>query len=181
MSTNGPSNDEVESIDAAMGGDMSPARSQSSVPDTDRVGYEEMVARAAEYLREGLCEISQIKPKEYHEASDEQFLDDVKERLEQTTSTDEDQETVKESDAQTVDWDALWAEFGFDEPDALGNEYISNTQLTAALECTSQACPSGGDVIGEAVEDGELQRLTIAGTDGEMGTRGFVRTQGGQL
>lgn len=71
----------------------------------------------------------------------------------------------------TVDWPALWDEFGFDSPDVVGNEFASGTQLVAAIESSEQDIagdPSGH--IASAVDDGVLHKLTTAGGV----TRGYV-------
>lgn len=86
----------------------------------------------------------------------------------QTTeqSTDHAQVLDQAETTTNVDWAALWEEFGFDTPDAAGNEFVSDTALVAALQSTDQ--PLAGDAEGhidEAVDDGVLvKRYDDAGT-----------------
>jgi len=72
--------------------------------------------------------------------------------------------------AAEVDWGALWDEFGFDTPDAAGDEYASDTQLHAAVEASEQGIEGGAEsLIQGAVEAGTLQQLEVPAT-----TRGYV-------
>lgn len=172
------SDDEV-SMAAAMGG-AEEQDTTTHVPEADRIAYDEMVKRGAEFLQGGVVEISQLQPKEYHEATDEEFLADVQDKLnEERGESEESQTTSRETDANTVDWDALWEEFGFDSPGPDGHKYISSTQLKTALECTDQACPSGKATISQAAEDGDLHEVTARNEDGQITTLGYVRTPGG--
>lgn len=92
-------------------------------------------------------------------------------------AADDDQEAddaADDSDDRSVDWEALWKEFGFDSPDACGNHFASKTQLLAALECTEENCPAGEDVIKRGVRDGPLKKLQKANGNGELSTRGYA-------
>lgn len=74
-----------------------------------------------------------------------------------------------------IDWAELWAEFGFDTPDTDGNEYVSRTQLEAAIDASDQNIVGDArGIITDAVDDGVLHKLTASGTHGEALTRGFV-------
>ncbi len=66
--------------------------------------------------------------------------------------------------ATDVDWDALWDEFGFDSPDAAGNDFVSNTHLSAALESSDQSVTAPAARIEAAVNNQILiKRQTAAG------------------
>jgi len=86
-------------------------------------------------------------------------------------------EAAAEQDAQTtntVDWGALWEEFGFDTADAAGNQFASGTQLVAAIQSTDQSVtgdPEG--LIKSGVDGGQLHKLTV-----DRGLRGYIYTGG---
>lgn len=89
-------------------------------------------------------------------------------------------EPIKINDGPTtaseVDWAALWDEFGFDTPDAAGDQYASDTQLHAAVEASEQGIDGGAEsLIQDAVDDGKLRKLEIPAT-----TRGYVLQRGGE-
>lgn len=170
--------DDEVSIGAAMGG-TEQDQDTTHVPEADRMSYEDAVARAAEFLQQGLMDVSQVKPKQYHDVSEDQFFADVQDKLNEGSEGNETAETAIETDPNSVDWDALWEEFGFDSPGPDGHKYISTTQLRTALECTDQACPSGMPTISQAADDGELHKVTAAGEGGMTATLGYVRTPGG--
>lgn len=76
---------------------------------------------------------------------------------------------------QEVDWAALWEEFGFDTPNAIGSIVISKTQLTGAIESSDQNISlSTDDAIDWATEHDILLKKEIRGWEGEMQLRGFI-------
>jgi len=83
-------------------------------------------------------------------------------------------DAAADSDERSVDWEALWEEFGFDSPDACGNHFASPTQLRAALECSEQNCPTGDGVIKQAVREGPLKKLQKANHNGDLAVRGYA-------
>lgn len=68
--------------------------------------------------------------------------------------------------ATDVDWAAHWEKFGFDTPDAAGNEFASDSQLTAAVQSSDRNI--AGDAEGhidQGVDDSVLiERYTDGGT-----------------
>lgn len=81
------------------------------------------------------------------------------------------------TDADQIDWGALWEEFGFDTPDADGSMAISETQLTLALEASEQDI--GGTYrqhVRDAVEAGTLAVKTRTAADSAAGnvTLGYI-------
>lgn len=83
-------------------------------------------------------------------------------------------ETIQINDGPTsaaeVKWGALWAEFDFGEPDAAGNQYATDTQLHAAVECSEQGIRGDPEtLINDAVDAGTLRELKLPAT-----TRGYV-------
>jgi hypothetical protein len=154
-----------EAIDAGAAMGSAENTESTPVPERDRVGYEELVRRASDLVDSGEMAIEQIAPKDYHDKDVDTFRAHVRERLDGANSTTDDE------DVTSVDWVALWEEYGFDSPDAAGNEFVSKTQLTGAIAASDQGV--AGDPLGhveEAVDDGLLRKLTTAtGT-----TRGYV-------
>jgi len=92
--------------------------------------------------------------------------------MSKTGSTTADaQSTTTADEAQTVDWGDLWEEFGFDSEDGAGCDFISKTQLAAALQCSDQDLEGGWEnLIQDGVDDVALvEQRTDAGA-----LRGYV-------
>lgn len=76
---------------------------------------------------------------------------------------DADQDTIaigeSITEAENIDWQALWEEFGFDTPDAIDSVIQPETRLVGALESSDQGI--GGDaetLISDAVDNGTLKK-----------------------
>ena len=68
------------------------------------------------------------------------------------------------TNAEAIDWAALWEEFGFDTPDANGDLLASRTQLQAALEASDQDISGDAEQqIDDAVDVGDLDEVTLDG------------------
>lgn len=161
--------DEDLTTSAVMGSSGSASQS-SSVPERDRVAYDELVQRAAEFVDEGVREIDAVQPKEYHDADAEQFRADVRDRL-----AEADREDTSDDGVTSVDWPALFAEFGFDTPDVDGNRWVSKTQLVGAVKCSEQGI--AGDATGHIEDAVEGGLLTEVKADGGA-LRGYVHVGG---
>lgn len=93
-----------------------------------------------------------------------------------SADTDADAQPSTTETTTTVDWAALWDEFGFDTENGVSAEHISKTQLRAALECTEQNSASGQSVIDAAVDDVVLVERR---TENDV-LLGYVHVGGGQ-
>jgi hypothetical protein len=83
--------------------------------------------------------------------------------------------SVQEETGGTVDWQDLWAEFGFDSPDAAGVVVAPRTKLRTALEATEQDFDGTPlDAIATAVDQGELREDIARGHDGQELLRGYL-------
>lgn len=165
----GERQDDQLNAGAVMGADDKSTTS-SSVPERDRIAYDDLVQRAAEFVDDGVRELDQLEPKEYHDVDAEQFRVDVCERL-----ADAGREDTSDDGATSVSWSALFAEFGFDTPDVDGNHWVSRTQLVGAVKCSDQGI--AGDAKGritDAVDDGVLSEVRSDG--GAL--RGYVYVGG---
>jgi hypothetical protein len=110
----------------------------------------------------------------------EAFVEDietVREEHQRSLEADEpDTEETTDADYEVgdIDWAALWQEFSFETPDAVGSRVVSTTQLTAAVDVTDQGIP--GDPVGHiraAVDAGLLQEVYTEGDAGRT-LRGYV-------
>jgi len=128
------------------------SHSDRPTAEQDQIAFSEFVDRAAEMVADGLVEFHELTAKEYHDESDDDLRDAVAAQLDGEGDVDDAVEGGQESrsdaydDPRSVDWAALWEEFGFDTPDATGSKIISDTQLTAALDVAEQ--PLQGDAEG---------------------------------
>lgn len=157
----------------------------------ERTRYEEVVRNAAWLVHEGVVAFDEVAvPQTFAEAedqtdvTDEQLREDVKEYMPRVEAADpktQNHETASvEESSSTVDWEAIWDEFGFGTPDAAGFAGASRTQLELALDCSEQNLTvSVQGAIGGAVEGGELDTVGAVGGDGQPTIRGYRLGGGG--
>lgn len=146
---------------------------------TDETEYSTLVASAADGLYAGYLSWEDIELPEDVDVDWAAFEADVEDKV--ATIADRRENGTDEGDesdgtaVDELDWQALWAEFGFDTRDAAGCAYASKTQLVAAIQSTAQGY--SGDAIAtitSAVEDGPLHRVETATEDGATTLRGYV-------
>lgn len=152
--------------------------------------YEQLVREGAWYVHDGLYPIDELEvPQRIHEAddqpdvTDEEFRDDIREYMEKVEVADPKTKN-NERDAQQsiseLDWAALWDEFGFGEPDAVGFRGASLTQLRLAIDATDQGVNVAPEVaINDAVDRGEIVPVKTPADEGTVATRGYCRPGGG--
>lgn len=124
-----------------------------------------------------------VLPEDFDEAGVdlEAFVEDIE------TVREEHQDSLESTDAATqepdddhyevgdIDWAALWEEFGFETPDAVGSRVASTTQLMAAIDVSDQGIPGDPAAHIQAAVDADLLHEVYAESDDAGRTlRGYV-------
>lgn len=143
----------------------------------DLPDFETLVETGAYYVYQGHFSVEEITLPAYVDDpdaldfSEADLQDGVRDYLrkhsdviDDVEDSDEDKKDVDEA-TQQIDWSALFEEFDLDNPNALGHEYVSRTQLRTAIECSEQNIRTPADhAIEQAVEDGDIFPVTTGGT-----------------
>lgn len=145
---------------------------------SDAAGIDYYVEYGAEVVTDGEQSIEDLTAPGDIGMTDEEFQERVGEELESAVIVEEDEEVDAESitHAGAVDWPALWAEFGFDTPDAHGNESVGRTKLREALQVSEQPIAADSQaLIDSATSDGILREVTLsAGEDSGTVVAGYI-------
>lgn len=161
-----------------------------SETEAERTRYEEIVRNAAWLVHDGVVSMDDVAvPTTYQEdpdapdVADDELREDVREYMPKVEAADpktKQNERKEQQSASELDWGALWEEFGFGEPDAVGFCGASLTQLQLAIDATNQGVNVAPEVaITEAVENGEIVSVETAADVDTVATRGYCRPEGG--
>lgn len=143
--------------------------------------YETIVRNAAHMVHDGVIGLDDVCIPGYIEDNDwsadftdEEIREDVAEMLASVEKKTEKTQTIGAGGYDDIDWSALWSEFGFDTPDAVGFAGASHAQLALALSCTTQNVSINPETaITSAVEDGILDEVEATTPNGRTVRQGF--------
>lgn len=138
------------------------------------------VEYGAEVVTDGEQSLEELTAPADVDMTDADFQERVAAELESAVIVDDGlaDESQPESitHAGAVEWQSLWAEFGFDSPDAHGNESVGRTKLREALQVSEQPINADSQaLIDSALSDGMLHEITLsAGEDSGTVVAGYI-------
>jgi hypothetical protein len=138
------------------------------------------VKYGADVVTDGKQSIEELTAPADIDMTDADFQERVAAELESAVIVDDEPDDEGQPKSITrageVDWQALWAEFGFDSPDAHGNESVGRTKLREALQVSEQPIAADSQaLIDSALSDGILHESTLsAGEDSGTVVAGYI-------